>query len=220
MQHDRTRVRHPWRLGLWKFGLRMIAVLLLLTLPARAQTDTERAAARSAALAGDKAFKEQRYQDAAMYFARAEAIMHAPTLLLFLARSQAKLGEYVKARESYIKVLREQLAPDAPAAFIAAKQSASEELPEVDRQIATLTLGVPGVPLESLQITIDGEPVSSAVVGVPYPMDPGEHHVVVRAQDYEAAAARVELAAGATRELTLTLAPIRAARAAPSTAPA
>lgn len=214
MLHDRTPDRPPWALARARLGLPILAVLLGLARPAGAQTDTQRAAARSAAQAGDKAFKEQRYDDAAVYFARAETIMHAPTLLLFLARSQAKLGEYVKARESYIKILREQLAPDAPAAFVAAKQSARDELPQVEQQIATLTLDVPGVPLESLRITIDDEQVSSAIVGVPYPMDPGEHRVDGRALGYEAAEASLKLTAGAARELTLTLTPISAGTAA------
>ncbi|HEY6725858.1 MAG TPA: hypothetical protein VI197_17615 [Polyangiaceae bacterium] len=188
-----------------RHGLRVLGLLLALTLPAGAQTDTQRAAARSAAQAGDKAFKEQRYEEAALYFARAEAIMHAPTLLLFLARSQAKLGQYVQARESYIKILREELAPDAPAAFVAAKQSADAELPQVAAQIATLTLDVPGVPVEGLRISIDDEPVTSAVVGVPYPIDPGDHRVAAGADGYEPAATRVGLSAGETREVTLTL---------------
>lgn len=208
----------PWVLARPQLGLRALAVALALAVPVGAQTDTQRAAARSAAQAGDKAFKEQRYEDAALYFARAEAIMHAPTLLLFLARSQAKLGQYVKARESYIKILREQLAPDAPAAFVAAKQSADDELPEVAAQIATLTLDVPGVPVERLRISVDEEPVSGAIVGVPYPIDPGDHRLAAHADGYESVEARVSLSAGQAREITLTL--TRAAPAAASTEPA
>lgn len=205
MQRDRTSERRPWAPSSTRLGLPVLLLLLGLTRAAGAQTDAERAAARSTAQAGDKAFKAQRYEEAAMYFARAEAIMHAPTLLLFLARSQAKLGQYVKARESYIKVLREQLAPDAPAAFVAAKRSAGEELPAVERKIATLTLVVPDVPLAKLRVTIDDEPVPSAIVGVPYPIDPGEHHVVVQAEGYASDEARVKLPPGQTRDITLAL---------------
>lgn len=220
MQQDRTRDRRPWVLACSRHGLRVLGLLLALAMPAAAQTDTQRAAARSAAQAGDKAFKAQRYEEAASYFARAEAIMHAPTLLLFLARSQAKLGQYVQARESYIKILREQLASDAPAAFVAAKQSAADELPEVEAKIATLTLEVPGVPVESLRISIDEEPVSSAVVGVPYPIDPGDHRVTADAEGYESAATRVGLSAGEARKITLKLTRAAAAPAARTTPPA
>lgn len=206
------------------FCLNVVAVTLVLALPARAQTDTERAAARSAAQAGDKAFKAQRYEEAAMYFARAEAIMHAPTLLLFLARSQAKLGQYVKARESYIKVLREQLAPDAPSAFVAAKESASGELPAVEAQIATLTLQIPDVAIDSLSVSIDGEQVSGAIVGVPYPIDPGQHRVAAHADGYQSAEMELSLGAGQSRQVSLQLkrtaaTPKPAAPSAPHEAP-
>jgi len=199
------------------FCLNVAAVTLMTATPARAQTDSERAAARSAAQAGDKAFKAQRYEEAAMYFARAEAIMHAPTLLLFLARSQAKLGQYVKARESYIKVLRERLAPDAPSAFVAAKQSASVELPDVEAQIATLTLQVPDVPIDRLSVSIDGEQVSGAIVGVPYPIDPGEHRLTAHADGYQSAEMELSLGAGQSREVSVLL---RRAEATPEPAPA
>lgn len=217
MQQDRTRARRGLaaraRLAL---GLCLSTSMLAGAAPARAQTDTQRAAARSAAQEGDKAFKEQRYEDAAMYFARAESIMHAPTLLLFLARSQAKLGQYVKARESYFKIMRERLAPDAPNAFVAAKKSAVEEAPEVEKQIATLTIQVPDVPIDSLKLNVDQEQVASAIVGVPYPIDPGPHSIVARADGYESAETRVILAAGQTSEATLTLAPIAVVPKAPT----
>jgi len=220
MQSDWTPDRPKRALTRSLFYLNIVALALMLADPARAQTDTERAAARSAAQAGDKAFKAQHYEEAAMYFARAEAIMHAPTLLLFLARSQAKLGQYVKARESYIKVVREQLAVDAPSAYVAAKQSASVELPAVEAQIATLTLQVPDVAIDTLSISIDGEQVSGAIVGVPYPIDPGEHRLTAHADGYHSAEADVSLAAGQSREVSLQLAraagaPTAAAQSAP-----
>lgn len=217
MQQGRTQDRCRWVLAGSGHRWRMCALLMALAVPAAAQTDEQRAAARSAAQAGDKAFKEQRYEDAALYFARAEAIMHAPTLLLFLARSQAKLGRYVQASETYIKIVREELAADAPAAFVAAKQSASEELREVEAKIATLTLDVPGVPVDSLRLSIDEQPVSSAIVGVPYPMDPGDHRIAAQADGYEPAATRVGLSEGEARNITLTLPRAATGRTGPAT---
>ena len=219
MQAGRTLDRPKRALTRAVCCLNVFALTLMLVMPAHAQTDTERAAARSAAQAGDKAFKAQRYEEAAMYFARAEAIMHAPTLLLFLARSQAKLGQYVKARESYIKVVREQLAADAPSAFVAAKQSASVELPAVEAQIATLTLQVPDVPIDSLAVSIDDEQVAGAIVGVPYPIDPGEHRIVAHADGYQSAELELSLEAGQSREVSLQLVRAAAAPQAPASAP-
>ena len=51
------------------------------------------------------------YERAAELFQQAEGLMHAPTLLLGLARAQAGLGKLVSAHETYIRVTREPL-PD------------------------------------------------------------------------------------------------------------
>lgn len=169
-----------------------------------AQSDTERAAARAAGQAGAKAFNEGRYAEAVDYFDRAESIMHAPTLLLHLARSHAKLGHFVKAREAYIKVTREQLAPDAPQAFRDAQESARQELPQVSAKVAKLTLTVSG-PSSPSRVTIDGEEVPAEIVGVPFPVDPGRRTIEVTAEGYQPATQVVELQPGSSGSATLTL---------------
>src|SRR5579883_2443273 len=50
--------------------------------------------------------------------ARAEALVHAPTHLLYIARTEAKLGQLVEASETYARIQHEALAPDAPKAFV------------------------------------------------------------------------------------------------------
>src|SRR5262245_168260 len=84
---------------------------------AAAQTDEQRAAARAVATEGAAAFNQGRFKDAVDLFTRAEALVHAPPHLLFLARAHAKLGQFVKAREAYMKILKEQLTANAPPAF-------------------------------------------------------------------------------------------------------
>src|SRR5688572_12247306 len=110
-------------------GRAMGAALLVsaLTLGGRAlgQTDEQRAAARSLATEGATAFNEGRYQDAVDMFTKAESLLHAPPHLLFLARSHAKLGQLVKAREAYMKVVKETLPPNASPAFRNAQSSAN-----------------------------------------------------------------------------------------------
>src|SRR5688500_13346088 len=81
------------------------------------QTDEQRAGARSVATAGVAAFNGGRYKEAVDLLTRAETLMHAPPHLLHLARAYSKLGQYVKAREAYLRIIKEQLAANAPPAF-------------------------------------------------------------------------------------------------------
>lgn len=180
-----------------------------------AQSDSERAASRTAAEAGAKAFDEGRYQEAVDYFERAERLWHAPTLLLHLARSLVKLGQYVRAREAYIKVTREQLPPNAPPAFVAAQASARVEIEETNKKIANLTVEVSGAPREALRLTIDGQPLHSDMIGLPAPIDPGTHTVSVTADGYEGAQGSVTLKEGGSEKLTLAVKPLPKAAAAP-----
>jgi tetratricopeptide (TPR) repeat protein len=204
-------------------ALPLFALCSALAGNAAAQTDNDRAAARAAAQAGDTAYRAGRYQEAADYFERAEHIVHAPTLLLFLARSQARLGHYVRAREAYIRVTREVIDTNSPAVFRDAVEAARRELPDVDGRIPTITITVDGAQQNELHVTIDGNAVPSAAVGLPYPLDPGPHQVQVAAEGREPAArdfalreaehGQVRLALGAARILPTGPAP------APVTAP-
>src|SRR4051812_5156740 len=69
---------------------------------AGAQTDHDRAAARSAAEAGADAFEQGHFERSLEFFGRAEQLVHAPPHLLYMARSFVKLGRLVDARETYL----------------------------------------------------------------------------------------------------------------------
>lgn len=146
--------------------------------PVAAQTDEQRASARALATEGAAAFNEGRFKESADLFARAESVMHAPPHLLFLARSYAKNGQVVKARETYIKIVKEQLPPSAPQAFRDAQTSAQDELRTVEPKIAKLTIQLTGAEdAKDLAVSIDGVPIPSVMIGIPQPVDPGEHKV-------------------------------------------
>ena len=103
----------------------------------------------------------------------------APTLTLGLARTQAKLGKLVFAQESYNRIIREQgEATNLSPAFKDALESARGEVGAVSARIANVVIVVEGP--ETPKVTIDGQPVSSAGLGLKRPVDPGAH--VVRAE--------------------------------------
>ena len=162
--------------------------------PAFAQSDEQRAGARTLATEGSQAFNEGRFKDAVDLFTKAESLVHAPPHLLFMARAHAKLGQFVKAREAYMKIVKEQLAPNAPQAFRDAQSAAEEERKLVEPHIGRLTISVEGADkAKGLSVAVDGQPVSNVLLGVPQPMDPGEHTVTASATGFKAAPATATL---------------------------
>src|SRR3954469_19898864 len=150
------------------------SVGLLTVDPAWAQTDDDRAGARVAATEGVKASNEKRWADAADLFTRAESLVHSPVHLLYLARAQEKLGRLVKARENYNRVIRERVGADSPEAFRQAQASAQQEVGAVDARLAAVTLTLSGEK-GAVSVTMDGEKVPPALIGLPLPVDPGNH---------------------------------------------
>jgi len=170
-----------------------------------AQTEEEIAGARSAATQGVKAYEAGDYAQALDLFQRAESLVHAPPHVLFMARAHEKLGHLVTARELYNKIMRENLPASAPQAFRDAQTAAEEEIKTVEPRLARLTVSVE-VPVGVVPVvTMDGKEVPAALLGVPRPVDPGEHVVEAKAEGYLPAQQRTALSEGGTGTLALKL---------------
>lgn len=157
--------------------------LALGAVPAAAQSAEDVAAARTLAADGAKLFNSGDFAGAIDRFTRAESLYHAPPHVLYLARANAKLGKLVVAREHYLKLSKETLAPNAPKAFVDAKKSAEEELKAVEPKIGSLEIVLKGVPAGAkVDVSVDGAPVSAALVGVHRPIDPGTHKIEVKGE--------------------------------------
>jgi len=152
-----------------------VALLLLSSTAAVAQTDLERATARDAANSGRAAFEAGQYEKAIDQFTRAEQLVHAPPHLLYLARAQTKLGKLVAAHETYLKITRETLKPNAPKAFSDAQAFAEQELPGVDARLPYVTVALQGAPADGVSVDMDGTILPAAMIGIPLPTDPGRH---------------------------------------------
>lgn len=181
-------------------------ILLILTpIPAAAQTAQERAAAREAADAGRAQFEAGRYAEAIESFSRAQQLVPAPPHLLYVARAQAKIGKLVDAHETYLKITRETLPPKAPKAFIEAESAAERELEAVDARLPSVTIAVQGGPARDVSVQMDGAPLSAALVGIPFPVDPGQHVFVARGATAQSAPVTIILAEGNKETVMLTL---------------
>lgn len=184
------------------------AAALMLTLPtgdARAQSDEDKAAARSLATQGAEAFAAGRFEEAIDRLTRAEALVHAPTHLLLLARAQTRLGRLVAARETYLKIVREELPPSAPLAFKKAQQDAREELAAVEPRIASLRIALEGAGDRKIRVMLDGQPVPDALLDVHRPIDPGTHEITVVPPGLSPIEQSITLGDGEKKDLTIPI---------------
>lgn len=187
----------------WASGL----CLLLGSSPLWAATQEEKAGARAAATQGEAAFNQKRWADAIDLFSRAESLVHSPVHLLFKARAFAQLGQLVKARETYLEIIREQ--PSAPSpAITKAQDSAKAELPTIEPRLANLTIRVSGPGAESATVTMDDTALPSALIGLSQPVDPGAHRFRARSGDLQSEPVDLSLKEGGTGTVELALKPL------------
>ncbi len=209
-----------------------ISFVGMLTPPAFAQSDADRATARSVGIEGQQALDNKDYKSAEDRFRRAESLVNAPTLLLGLARALAGLGRYVESQETYNRIIREGVSAGAPEAFKRALNDAKREVDGAGAKIGGVTITVRasgGADVPNPKVLLDGSPVSTASLGVRRSIDPGSHVLQVSGDGFKPAEQHFDVAAGGSIDQPITLevdrsaAPLPGAEAAapvPSTTPA
>jgi hypothetical protein len=173
-------------------------------------TAEEKAGARAAAEQGSSEFEAQRYAKALDLFQRAESLIHAPTHVLMIARTQVALGQLVAAVETYRKIVREELKPRAPSAFKKAQEDATKELRDLEPRVPQVNASVSDPSAKGLRVTMDGRDVPAALVGILRPVDPGEHVFVATADGLASKEVKVTVAEGESRDVKLVLAKVEA----------
>jgi len=179
----------------------VLAAVLLVPLPTRAQpSQSEMAAARRLFRSGLASARRGDWEDALRDFERSYAVAAVPTTLLNLAGAQVETGRLIAGAESYRRFLSEATAGRA-AQY---RGQAEEALESVEGRIPQVRIDAPGF-VRSDEIRVDDGPVSSGVVGIPLPLDPGEHHVVLRRRGSDVASATFTLAEGQTHNVRLVI---------------
>lgn len=195
------------------------ATLGVTFVPATARADEpsaqDIAQARQLGQQAKAAFDAGNYAESEKLWAAAQKLYPvAPTLTLGLARTQAKLGKYVAAQESYNKIIREWGDKPAPSpAFKDAAEAAKTEVGTVSPHLASVVINVTGA--EGPTVTIDGDSVPSVALGLKRPVDPGQHVVKANAEGYLPAETTFTVAEGASAEANITLEKDPAAAVAP-----
>ncbi|MCB9588519.1 MAG: hypothetical protein H6718_24130 [Polyangiaceae bacterium] len=162
----------------------------------------DRSAARQLGQEGVALYQKGEYDSALDRLSRAEALVPAPSLSLWAARSLVKLGRLVEANERYLAATRvnvEEQGLDAARLEVQkkAQADAAKERTELLPRIPKLTVKLKPVGAVA-QVTIDGRELPAALIGVPHPIDPGKHRVELGGEAQE-----VILTEGEAKEVEL-----------------
>jgi len=184
-----------------------LAALLSLALVSSAAvaepTAADRATARTLAQEGQQALEAKNYAAAIDKFGRADSLVHAPTLLLGLARAQVGLGKLVEAQESYNRIIREGVQAGAPRSWTKALDDASKEVAALPARLPWVTITVLGP--TNPEVIIDSTPVPIASLGVKRPVNPGNHTIKVSAEGYLPTEKAITLSDGQSLTVNLEL---------------
>jgi hypothetical protein len=192
--------------------LRCFALAAALALPfygatafAQEASEADIAQARQLGTQAQQAFEQGKYPESEKLWAAAQKLYpKAPTLSLGLARAAAKNGHYVLAQEHYKKIIREwNEVASPPPAFKDALEAAKNEVDPVSKKIASVVIKVEGAAAPT--VTIDGAPVHPETLGLPRPVDPGEHTVHAEAAGYKPGDTKFTVAEAGNAEAKLTL---------------
>lgn len=173
--------------------------------PAAAQSAADKATARELAKQGIQLYDQRSYEQSLDRLERAEALFSAPVHRLYIARSQAAIGRLVEAAETYRALARTELGPGSPRAFRESVANGRAELGRLEPRIPGLTIQLSPSQVPGLVLSIDGESVSTAIVGVRRPINPGQHRVSASAPGYRTQQATIELEEAETKSVSLQL---------------
>lgn len=169
---------HAWACVLSKVTVCFCVALTASAVAAQAPTDdATRAAARQLGEQGVEAFWAHDYAAANDSLDKAYRLFATPTLGLWSARARASVGQLVEAAERYRETMRISDVVGDSAAQKQAQQDAAKDLAELRPRIPTLTIQL-NVPASKVALSIDGVAISSELVGVKRPTNPGTHRVV------------------------------------------
>lgn len=166
-------------------------------------TEATREQARALAAQGYEALQRTDYAAAEDLFRRADALVHAPTIVVDHARALVGLGRLVEAHERYELVMREGLPTNVPWSWQRAAADAERELAALKPRLAWLRIRVRGA--SKPRVEIDDRDIPTAALGVRRATDPGTHTLKVSASGYVSKEQSVTLKEGEVKEVELAL---------------
>lgn len=172
-----NRTRRPLRARIAR-ALSALAVALALG-PAVAlaePTPEETKRALELGIEAKALYDQGRWADALQKFSEADTVVHTPVFTLFIARTERRVGKLLSARTHFRALMAEEVAPDSPPPWLAAKESAKTELAQLEPLIPHATVKLEPAQKPGVVVEVDGKPVE---VEKSFEIDPGDHVVRV-----------------------------------------
>jgi hypothetical protein len=175
---------HSWVRRLRRSSAVACCLLLLTPIAGAQEIDADtREWARKLGYRGVEAFQHGDFGTAAEKLEKAFKILAAPSLGLWSARTFEKLGWLVEASRRYQDVIKLQPIGGDIEVQRKALQDAAPELAALEARIPILTIVIEGVPLASVEVEIDNNPVPPAALKGGIPTNPGKHRLTARRAD-------------------------------------
>ena len=184
---------------------------LHLSTPAFAVDSASRNAARQLGYEGVTAYQKGDYKVAHERLERAYEVLKAPSLGLWSARALEKVGMLVEASERYLEATRAEVAAGGKEDVQRqAQKDAEAEREALLPRIPSITIQIEGADAATVDVSIGGSEISSALFGVPRATNPG-HVEVLGTRGEDVSKAEVDLAEGDQKTITLQFSPLTAA---------
>lgn len=182
------------------------SLLILVTLsaaPAAAQpSDDVKTAARSLLDEGDRRLSQNDIAGALEAYLKADALMHVPTTTIEVAKTQARVGRLVAARDSARAVLAFPKQANEPEPFGVARKEAAELIAALEPRIPSVVVVVTGPRPGGFTLTIDGalrDPHAT------HQLDPGRHEILVSAARFREGRKTIDVAEGTRIKVALEM---------------
>jgi hypothetical protein len=174
------------------------------------------AAAREQVKLGYQLAQDGKCDEAIPHFVESLHLDTKAITLINLASCEEKTAKLADALGHWVEARARAQAEGNAAIEAEAEKKAKALEPRLPR----LTVTLPGAPPDA-EVVRDGVALGSASMGVPLPVNPGAHTLVVRAKDHEDTSQSITIAEGESKRVELKLGgPKRAVAAGPVTAPA
>lgn len=193
----------PLRLKLLVFVSSMAGATLLAPSIALAvePTPSEISVARRLFEEGKTGEDAGRWREASEKFRQAAAIKDTPGIRFHLARCEEEQGAFVEALVEYDRA-RELIDGGVKAPDV--ERLLSEARERVRAKVALVTLRLPP-DVQNASVSVDGKAVSRSVLGVPLPINPGQHRLQATAPGRTPYDQPVQLGTGEVREIAIEL---------------
>lgn len=185
-----------------RFGATAMALVLLATAGASAQTEEELEEARALFAEGVQATREERWGEAAERFRRVMRVRATAQVKYNLALALSHTGELAEAAALLRDVVEDPDLPRRP------RRHARRLLREIEPRLGRLTVRVQGDEV-GLTVTLDGRPIGLDRLGSPIEVDPGAHRVALTRGGVVLGSRQVRVAEGESAEVALVATAVR-----------